>query len=637
MNPIGIGWRKVKNYWKRLSIERRGTMAILIPLGCLMGAVIADTILRKRMIEAQQYVDRTNQVLMKSQSTLVGLLNAETGVRGYYIGRDRLFLEPYEDALKTLELTLIDLEKLVQDNPSQVEQVKRLDAIARERMSLLQAGVERVEEGDTSGFPVVRERLLTGKQAMDRFRITIEQFEAEERRILNIRTRSLQDQQTLNANTMWLGIVLSLFGTALTIRLLQQLGRELRERERRLSESRNLIEAIVANVIDGVMVINAHGKIETFNAAASTMFGYGPMEVVGWPWQKLLKQESDSTQRVLYYSTDAHQQQLGDATANNNMHTSMDPPVGEIWQAMGQRKSGECFPIEASMNSIVLDSDRIVIIRDITSRQEAAAKLQAKAIQLADLNDSLKVSNQSLLQSNRELDQFAYITSHDLKAPLRAIANLSEWIEEDMGAMLTDGVQSNMHLLRSRVGRMQSLLNSLLEYSRAGRHASPITTVDVHSLLTEILQTLAPPDTFTTVIVAPMPTLLTRRQPLKQVFTHLIDNAIRHHPTKMGMINISVVDLGDRYEFAISDNGEGIDAQFQERIYTIFQTLKARDLQENMGAGLAIIKKIVTAEGGIIRLESTAGSGATFRFTWLKQSPHSLPNDKKSNAKYPTD
>ena len=650
MISIGMGWQRVRNYWKRLPIERRGIIAILLPLGCLMGAVIADTILRTRMIEAQQYVDRTNQVLMKSQSTLVRLLNAETGVRGYYIGRERLFLEPYEDALRTLEPTLIDLEKLVQDNPSQVQQVKRLDAIARERMSLLQAAVERVEEEDASGFPVVRQRLLTGKQAMDQFRITIEEFEVEERRILDIRTRSLQDKQSFNANAMWFGIVLSLFGTALTIRLLQQLGQELRERERRLSESRNLIEAIVANVIDGVMVINAQGNIESFNAAASTMFGYCPTEVVGWPWQRLLKQEPDSTQRVLYYSTDAHRSGSGDPTADHptadhpttdHRRTSMAPPVGEIWQAMGQRKSGECFPIEASMNSIVLDNDRIVIIRDITSRQEVAAKLQAKAIQLADLNHSLKVSNQSLLQSNRELDQFAYITSHDLKAPLRAIANLSEWIEEDMdalmGAGLTDGMRSNMHLLRSRVGRMQSLLNSLLEYSRAGRHLTPITVVDVHGLLTEIIQTLDPPDTFTTVIVAPMPTLLTRRQPLQQVFTHLIDNAIRHHPTKMGMINISVVDLGDRYEFAISDNGDGIDPQFQERIYTIFQTLKARDVQENMGAGLAIIKKIVTAEGGIIRLESTAGSGATFRFTWLKQSPHILPHDKKSNAKYPPD
>lgn len=600
-----------------------------------MGAVVTDTILRKRMIEAQQYVDRTNQVLVKSQGTLVSLLNAETGVRGYYIGREQTFLEPYEIALKTLEQTLIDLEQLVQDNPSQVQQVKLLDTIARDRMSLLQASVERVNNEDLSSFLVVKERLLAGKQVMDQFRVAIGQFEVEERRILVLRTQSLQSQQSMNANIMWLGIVLSLFGTALTIRLLRQLGKELQQRERHLSESRNLIEAIVANVIDGVVIINVQGKIQSFNAAAANMFGYEPTDVVDWQWQRLLQQEADITQRLLYYSTDDYRHRLGDAAADN-MHTSMAPPVGEIWQAIGQRKNGDCFPIEASISSIMLDNDRLVIIRDITSRQQIAAKLQAKAIQLANLNNSLNTSNQLLLRSNRELDQFAYITSHDLKAPLRAIANLSEWIEDDFGPSLTDETRSNMKLLRSRVTRMQSLLNSLLEYSRAGRHSAPVTVVDVHSLLTEILQTLDPPNTFTTVIVAPMPTMLTRRQPLQQVFTHLIDNAIRHHPTKMGIINVSVADLGDRYEFAISDNGDGIDAQFQERIYTIFQTLKARDLQENMGAGLAIIKKIVTAEGGIIRLESTVGNGATFWFTWLKQSPNApTPSGVKSNDKEP--
>lgn len=607
-----------------------------------MGAVVTDTILRKRMIEAQQYVDRTNQVLVKSQSTLVSLLNAETGVRGYYIGREQTFLEPYEIALKTLEQTLIDLEQLVQDNPSQVQQVKLLDTIARDRMSLLQASVERVNNEDLSSFLVVKERLLAGKQVMDQFRVAIGQFEVEERRILALRTQSLQNQQSMNANIMWLGIVLSLFGTALTIRLLRQLGRELQQRELHLSESRNLIEAIVANVIDGVVIINVQGKIQSFNAAAANMFGYDPTGVVGWQWQRLLQQEADITQRLLYYSTDDYRHRLGDA-ASGNMLTSMAPPVGEIWQAIGKRKNGDCFPIEASISSIMLDNDRLVIIRDITSRQQIAAKLQAKAIQLANLNNSLNTSNQLLLRSNRELDQFAYITSHDLKAPLRAIANLSEWIEDDFGPSLTDETRSNMKLLRSRVTRMQSLLNSLLEYSRAGRHSAPVTVVDVHSLLTEILQTLDPPSTFTTVIVAPMPTMLTRRQPLQQVFTHLIDNAIRHHPTKMGIIGVSAVDLGDRYEFAISDNGDGIDAQFQERIYTIFQTLKARDLQENMGAGLAIIKKIVTAEGGIIRLESTVGNGATFWFTWLKQSPNAptpfgvKSNDKEPHVEYSTD
>jgi light-regulated signal transduction histidine kinase (bacteriophytochrome) len=114
------------------------------------------------------------------------------------------------------------------------------------------------------------------------------------------------------------------------------------------------------------------------------------------------------------------------------------------------------------------------------------------------------------------------------------------------------------------------------------------------------------------------PIFATRQQPLQQVFLHPIDNALRHHPTKVGMVAISAADLGDRYEFTIADDGEGIAPQYHNRIYTIFQTLKARDLEENIGAGLAIVKKIIEAQGGTIQLESALGQGASFKFTWLK-------------------
>jgi PAS domain S-box-containing protein len=595
-------WRKIKTYWKQLPVERRGSIAITIPLICLMSVVVAETLLRQKIIEAQTYVNHTNQVLVNSQRTLISLLNAETGVRGYYIGKQKSFLEPYNLALTDLEPTLTKLAQLVQDQPLQLQRVKLLTQLAQRRMMLLKSTVQRVENNTNSSPATVNERLVAGKKMMDQFRDVVDRLETEERRLLVILTRSLAEQQQLNVSILWCGIAISILGTALAVRLLRQLATELREREVRLQDSRNLIQTIVANVVDGVMVINIQGEIETFNQSAVQMFGYTPLEVVGWPWQKLLKQA---------------------AAAATSQPTS-DPilaaqTAGQICQAMGQRKNGEWFPIEISINSIAFDDDRIAIIRDITERQQAAAKLQAKAVQMIKLNDSLTVSNQSLLQINRELDQFAYITSHDLKAPLRAIASLSEWIEEDLGDSISTEIKSQMKLLRRRVYRMQALLNSLLEYSRSGRRQSIITTVDVDQLLTGIIQALAPADTFNIEIVSPMPIITTRRQSLQQVFTHLIDNAIRHHPTETGIVKISVIDQGDCYEFAITDDGNGIEPQFQEKIYTIFQTLQARDLQENIGAGLAIVKKTVTAEGGTIKLESAAGSGAIFRFTWLKQ------------------
>jgi PAS domain S-box-containing protein len=611
-------WQRVQTWWQKLPIESRGSLAVCIPLTCLIGTVVAYTILRQQMVAAQAYVDHTNEVLNASKSSLINLLNAETGVRGYFIAKEKAFLDPYFLAVNKLNPALDRLELLVKDNPSQAERAKQLNQLAGYRMKLLQESIHRVDAGDIGTPQVTLARLLNGKQSMDRFRGVIDSFEAEENHLLDERTKWLQDRQQINADAMWLGIAVGILGTGISIRLLRQLATEMRSRELRLRESRNLIEAIVANVVDGVMVIDTRGRIETFNHAAVKMFGYSASEVIGWQWQKLLNTEADEARKLLFYKADSDPS----TTPPSTMPASA--ANGQIWQAMGQRKNGELFPIEISMNSIALDDDRIAIIRDITERQQAAAKLQAKASELSLLNNSLSLTNRSLMESNRELDRFAYITAHDLKAPLRAIASLSEWVEEDLDNAFSPETRSQMHLLRRRVYRMQALLNSLLEYSRAGRTQSPVAVVDVHRLLDKIVQALAPPATFTIDIITPMPTFATRWQPLEQVFSHLIDNAIRHHPTKMGIVEISAVDLGDCYEFAIADNGDGIEPQYQKRIYTIFQTLKARDLQENVGAGLAIVRKIVTAEGGTIGLESTSGSGAIFRFTWPKQ-PIDIP------------
>jgi PAS domain S-box-containing protein len=608
-------WHKLKNYWHRLPIEHRGAVIIAIPLVCLMGSVVTYTLLRQRMVEAQAYVEHTNQVLAKSQSTLISLLNAETGVRGYYISKKPLFLEPYQLARQQIGSDLKELEELVTDRPAQQQQARLLSQIAQAKLDHLQNVVRRVDESNGAAAPADINRLLAGKQVMDRFRSTIAKFEAEEYRLLDIRAAMLRDQQDFNATAMWYGIALSLVGTVLTVRLLRDLTKELRDREISLRESRSLIEAIVSNIVDGAIVVNPQGQIETFNPAAEQMFGYTAAEVLGWEWQRLLCQEDEATQKLLFYTPYA---------------LSQLTPTGQIMQAMGQRKNGEVFPLEVSMNNIELDDDRIAIFRDISARTQAAATLKAKAVEMAELNNSLIASNLSLSHSNRELDQFAYITSHDLKAPLRAVASLSEWIEEDLDAHISPETRSQMHLLRSRVYRMQSLLNSLLEYSRVGRVNTPVSTVDVHRLLAKVIDALAPPDTFTIKIATAMPTLTARQQPLEQVFSHLLDNAIRHHPTKVGIIEISAKDLGDRYEFAIADDGDGIEPQYQKRIYTIFQTLKARDLQENVGAGLAIVKKIVTAEGGTIELQSLAGKGAIFRFTWLKQ-PAILDKDNTTS------
>ena len=621
-------WQKIQAYWNQMPIAQRGAIVICIPIACLVCSVVAHTIFTRRIIDAQQHVVRTHEVIAQCHDVSIGLLDAETGVRDYYIVRQKVLLEPYKLAVKTLEPALISLEQLVRAKPTQSLQVRRLASIARNRMNTLQQSIRRIEAKPAFGsLDVNTARLIAGKQEINRFRDVMDRFETEERRLLGLRTRSLQNEQQIGSNAMWVGMEIGIIGTIVAARILRQLITELGDRQLRLDESKNLIQAIVANVVDGVAVIDSQGKIETFNHAAVEMFGYTLDEIVGCNWKKLLIPEVEVTQKLQPNPTDP-------------LPTAI--PQGKIWLGMGQRKDGEWFPIEFSVDPIGSDRDsptttigeRIVIIRDITTRQQAAAKLYAKTTELVDLNDALNLTNQSLLATNSELDRFAYITSHDLKAPLRAIASLSEWIEEDLGANISGETRSQMHLLRRRVHRMQALLNSLLEYSRSGRTQTPTSSVDVNCLVAAIIETLAPPATFT-IDISPLPIFETRKQPLKQVFTHLIDNAIRHHPTKMGIVEISAIDLGDRYEFTVADNGDGIERQYQHKIYTIFQTLKPRDLHENIGAGLAIVKKVILAEGGTIGLESAAGRGAVFKFTWPKQpiniQKYSITNNYESS------
>lgn len=257
-------------------------------------------------------------------------------------------------------------------------------------------------------------------------------------------------------------------------------------------------------------------------------------------------------------------------------------------------------------------------VTDISDRKQSELALQQRASELTSLTTILAQTTALLQKQNQELDQFAYVASHDLKAPLRAIASLSEWIEEDLADQLPEENRHQMHLLRGRVQRMQGLINGLLEYSRIGRVQTESYEVNVGELIKEVIDLLAPPVTFNIEVAEGMPTFRTKRLPLQQVFSNLIGNAIKHHPRIDGHVKISVEERSSYYEFAVADDGAGIAPEYHEKIFAIFQTLQARDQKESTGIGLAIVKKIVETQGGTITLKSQINAGSTFCFTWQK-------------------
>ncbi len=230
-----------------------------------------------------------------------------------------------------------------------------------------------------------------------------------------------------------------------------------------------------------------------------------------------------------------------------------------------------------------------------------------------------------LERSNRDLDQFAYVASHDLKAPLRAISTLAGWIEEDLAGKLSGEAKEQMQLLRSRVARMDALIEGVLQYSRVTRMDSDGERVDVGELLDELIELQAVPAGFTVTVSPDMPVLTTKRLRLSQVFANLIDNAVKYHDRAEGRVKVRAERRDGFYEFTVEDDGPGIAPEHHERVFVMFQTLQPRDEVESTGLGLALVKKLVEEEGGSITLESEVGKGTRFRFTWPIMAPDPAP------------
>jgi light-regulated signal transduction histidine kinase (bacteriophytochrome) len=245
----------------------------------------------------------------------------------------------------------------------------------------------------------------------------------------------------------------------------------------------------------------------------------------------------------------------------------------------------------------------VVAFADMTDLKRAEAQLQ----------DTLE----ELKRSNRDLEQFAYVASHDLQEPLRMVASYTQLLAERYEGQLDEKADRFIHYAVDGATRMQGLVNDLLAYSRVGTRGGPRETVQSGEVVAEVVQSLgqAIAQSGAEVVVDRLPTVTTDRTQLGQVFQNLIGNAIRFHGDAPPRVDIAARLAGDFWEFCVADNGVGIDPQFHERIFVIFQRLHEWGRYPGSGIGLAIVKRIVERQGGRVWVESTAGNGARFCFT----------------------
>jgi signal transduction histidine kinase len=238
--------------------------------------------------------------------------------------------------------------------------------------------------------------------------------------------------------------------------------------------------------------------------------------------------------------------------------------------------------------------------------------------ELKKLSDSLNIMAVKLDQSFSELNQFAYIVSHDLKAPLRGIENVIRWIEEDEYE-LNNNIKNYMFMIKNRAKRMENFIEGILELSRIDRLNSEISSVNVDQLLDDVIDLLTPPASMQ-IHIRKMPVIKTERIYLHQVFQNLIGNAIKYHNKPNGNIWINFSESEDFYRFSVKDDGPGIDSEYHDKIFLLFQTLQERDAFESTGVGLSIVKKIIEKKHGTIEVHSELDHGAEFNFTWPKKT-----------------
>lgn len=220
--------------------------------------------------------------------------------------------------------------------------------------------------------------------------------------------------------------------------------------------------------------------------------------------------------------------------------------------------------------------------------------------------------------ANRELKDFAYIVSHDLKAPLRAIGSISQWIYADYADKIDDDGKMQLDLLLNRVNRMQALIEGVLSYSRVTRVKEENELMDLNKVVHEAIEMIAPPEKFKITVDKNLPVVSFGPTRILQIFENLLSNAVKYNDKEVGEIHIRCQDLGNEWELSVSDNGPGIEEKYYDKIFQIFQTLKARDEYESTGIGLTIVKKIIESNGGRITVKSVPGEGITFNFTILK-------------------
>lgn len=569
----------------RSFISRRGlAVGFLLAFTVLAGAswlLLEDG---RKVTNTARRVTDTYEVMGKIELVRSRLSDAESAQRGYLLTGDESYLESYRNDLSGINSNIEDILRLTADIPTQQKNAEKLRSLTSERSAMLSEGVLVRRTG---GFEAARHFVFsgTGKRQMDQIRDLTDEMTEIEAGLLRRRNEESQSSTVQTMITFIAASSLSLILlTAVFLMLNHQIGVR-RQAEEALTAALEKERVLLDSAVDAICTVDNAGRFTSMNPACEKLWGYRPEEMIGRHFKDFIvpddvEKSEDAAQSIVAGQTETDFE-------NRYLHKN-GSYVNMTWSAKWS------------------DTEQLMfcVARDITERKMADEKLRKFAIELE--------------RSNTELQDFASVASHDLQEPLRKIQSFADELKTSLGGNLPEDDLDTMDRMIAAAGRMRTLIDDLLSFSRVTTQAKPFVQVDLNAVAQEALSDLEARtrDTNGHVEIGHLPTIDADPMQMRQLFQNLIGNGLKfHRPGVSPLITINGSNGGNTCHLTIADNGIGFDEKYLDRIFTVFQRLHGRNEFEGTGIGLAICRKIVERHGGGITASSAPGAGATFKVT----------------------
>jgi PAS domain S-box-containing protein len=572
---------------------------VRLAFGAALLAILAMGAVSYRSVvvssDSEMWLAHTYEVVGALEGLLVDVTTIESSARGFAVTGTDSDLDPYRAGASSVAPDAAKLRNLTVDNPAQQRLLPTLEKLADQNTRFAQEIIDlRRAKGLTAAADAMQNG--PGTRIMDEFRGAVHAFRDEEQRLLALRSADA-------ARRLHQATTADIVGTVLSALIVAGAGWNVRRDSTRrrlaveqLAQMESWHRGLVESAPDAIVIADAQGRIVLVNAETERLFGHPRGELMGQAVEILVPARF----------REGHPRHRQGYTAHPSPR-----PMGNGRDLYGRRKDNSEFPVEISLKPLDTPQGLYIAsaIRDITARKEALDSLRHR--------EAIERRSAELSRSNDELQQFAYVAAHDLQEPLRMVASYTQLLSRRYAGRLDADADEFIAYAVDGAHRMQILIADMLAYCRVGTAGKELRETSSEAALDQAVLNLrgAIEESGAVVTHDPLPTVIADSAQFTQLFQNLVGNAIKYRSAEIPRVHVSVTaNAGKEWIFAIRDNGLGIDPQYFEKIFVMFQRLHGREEFSGTGIGLTLCKKIAERHGGRIWVDSELGKGATFHF-----------------------